>query len=82
MPDSSKIAEKFINTIGHTPKCYTDYEPHYNPKYELSQIIVGGDRHGWQHNDGLAFTPKGIDKHWGYMDNRPFYAVRSLCHCH
>lgn len=75
IPEPSKVPEKFINVIGYAPKCYTDYEPHYNPKYELSQVVVGSDTHGWQRNNGLAFTPKGLDARWGYQDNRPYYTV-------
>ena len=60
-------------TYGNTPPtCYTDFEPHYNTKYLLEDIIVYND--GWDYSPGLENKIQE-KKTYGYLDIRPMYIV-------
>ena len=55
------------------PQCFTNFEPHYNPKFRLSDIVVGG-HDGWKYvakPGSMSSVIDGVD--WGYKDRRPCY---------
>lgn len=57
------------------PVCYTNFEPHYNSKMRLQDIVVG-NADGWVYNDGRDSAPFGSSSHGvahGYKDYRPSY---------
>jgi hypothetical protein len=56
--------------------CYTDYEPHYNDKFYLDQIIVG-DHEGWTRvNRTLATGGLDVHEKYGYNDTKVSYVGR------
>jgi len=67
------------------PMCYTNYEPHYNPKQLLSAILLpvsnmtSSDSPGWisvrKNGQGASDDPK-----YGHMDKRTVYVVRGSGH--
>jgi hypothetical protein len=57
-------------------QCYTDYEPHFNPKNLLEKIIIGNtSESGWvytvKHHDYSGEAAK-----YGYQDRRPCYEAK------
>jgi hypothetical protein len=64
----------------HTPpKCFTDFEPHYNPKFTLSEAVVG-QHPGWEYHKGLPVKFKEKEL-FGYLDIRPGWIVRRCALC-
>jgi len=57
----------------YPPKCFTDFEPHYNPKFTLSETIVGQNP-GWEYHVGLPEKLKEKEL-YGYLDIRPGWIV-------
>ena len=55
------------------PQCYTNFEPHYNADFRLSDITVGGHE-GWEYVKKPGSTSNMLDGvDWGYKDRRPCY---------
>jgi hypothetical protein len=55
------------------PQCFTNFEPHYNARNRLSDLVVGSHE-GWVYTEKSGSTNHimdGID--WGYLDRRPCY---------
>ena len=53
------------------PTCWTNYEPHFNDKFFLDELVVG-THEGWSKHTG-----KVTDDHikYGYLDIKHFYQV-------
>ncbi len=57
----------------YPPRCYTNYEPHFNPAQTLSRMVVG-THSGWSYVTRLGSWTEA-DQAYGYKDTRPFYEV-------
>lgn len=53
------------------PTCWTNYEPHYNDKYFLDELVVG-THEGWSKHSGKLTDEHAI---YGYLDKKHFYQV-------
>ena len=62
------------------PQCYTNFEPHYNSKRLLTNLVVGShEGWNWVRKAGSA---QSMDK-YGYLDFRPCYeTVRDVAEGH
>ena len=60
------------------PECFTNYEPHYNAKQKLSELVVGSHP-GWLYLEKSGST-NHIEggKDWGYLDRRPCYESQGI----
>jgi hypothetical protein len=58
----------------YRPYCYTNFQPHFNPKYRLENLILGNST--WvpfiTHHDDQYAHEAGK---YGYQDTRPSYEV-------
>ncbi len=53
----------------YTPVCHTDFEPHFNDKFYLHDIVIG-DHPGWElHQPRISDD----DIRFGYKDRRPLF---------
>ncbi len=57
-------------------KCYTNFRPHFNPKYLLSGLILGNT--SWKFVDKNEFPAH--DRQYGYNDTRPFFEATGPNH--
>jgi hypothetical protein len=64
-PDYLYCGEECI----HRPTCYTDWRPHFNPKYFLEDIIIG--QNGWNR----IRKPNMLDQKYGHLEARDAYDV-------
>ena len=75
--EPSYVNNSYAGFFGTTqPQCYTDYRPHFNPKYLLRNIIVGEvntSASGWEYFDPASGMSKQTEH--GYPDLRPSYIV-------
>lgn len=55
------------------PKCYTNFNPHFNKNYMLSDIIIGSPI-GWT---SVVKYHERKDPKYGYLDNRPSWEAIS-----
>jgi hypothetical protein len=58
----------------YRPYCYTNFQPHFNPKYRLENLLLGNTT--WvptvtHHEDQYAHEAAK----YGYQDTRPSYEV-------
>lgn len=58
------------------PICYTDYEPHFNPKQKLSRLIIGEHPKWTLVRKRGAWTSDDGDTYYGYQDVRPVYEAK------
>ena len=70
MPVKPLIAPEHV--AGFEPKCYTNFRPHHNKKFMLSDILVGMGQ-GWELTAGPA--PYANNPLLGYQDFRPAIEV-------
>eukprot|EP01038_Epipyxis_sp_PR26KG_P015090 gene15090-20305_t len=58
----------------YIPNCYTNFEPHFNPKGLISHIIIG-NHSNWNliHKEGSWGT---TDKKYGYKDYKHYYSSK------
>lgn len=57
-------------------KCFTNFKPHFNPKYLLSGMIVGHTQ--WKFVDKVDFPPHELK--YGYNDTRPYFEATGPNH--
>ena len=50
------------------PLCYTDFKPHYNPKYTLSELVVGKTEWTYEAEEYGDWS-----LHYGYLDAKPLW---------
>lgn len=60
----------------YIPQCYTDFGPHFNTKYTLTEVIVG-THNDWFRSPG---SPEKLVENaaYGYLDIRPGYIVNII----
>lgn len=59
----------------HPAKCFTNFRPHFEPKYLLNTIVVGNEN--WKYVDVPAHNSVE-ERKFGYKDDRPFFEVRII----
>ena len=75
-PMPAGMADRSYIFADFPPKCYTNYNPHYNYKYFLNELVINplhSKNHSWklvQDTERLLFN-----KPFGYLDNRPYLVV-------
>jgi hypothetical protein len=58
-------------------KCYTNFRPHFNPKYLLSGLVLGNNT-SWKFVDRNEFPAH--ERKYGYNDTRPFFEATGPNH--
>lgn len=53
------------------PTCYTNFRPHFNPKYLLKNIVLGNLTE-WRYYDTSEWGQESV---YGFKDERPFFEV-------